>query len=208
MLDTLLVFALVALIGCATPGPTMLLALANGSRYGVGASLAGMCGAVLSDVVLISAVGLGLGALLAASQFWFSTVKWVGVVYLAYLGVRLLLSKGTFAAGCDIPATEKPSARGIFLRSFLVAITNPKGYFFFSALLPQFVVPSAPQCQQYMALAATCVVIDFAVMFAYAMAGAQAIRFLRAKGALWIDRLCGGALLATASSLAFWRRHA
>ncbi len=61
MLDTLLVFALVALIGCATPGPTMLLALANGSRYGVGASLAGMVGAVLSDVVLISAVGLGLG---------------------------------------------------------------------------------------------------------------------------------------------------
>jgi threonine/homoserine/homoserine lactone efflux protein len=186
----------------------MLLALANGSRYGVRASLAGMVGALLSDVVLISAVALGLGALLAASQFWFSTIKWVGVVYLAYLGVRLLQSKGTLAVGSDVPATDKPCPRGIFLRSFAVAVTNPKGYFFFSALLPQFIGPSAPQHEQYMALAATCVVIDFAVMFVYAMAGAQAIRFLRAKGALWIDRLCGGALLAIASSLALFRRHA
>ena len=96
MTQTLLVFSLVAFIGIATPGPTVLLALTNGSRYGVRASLPGMLGAVLSDFVLIAAVAVGLGALLAASEFWFSVVKWVGVAYLAYLGVRLLRSKGTF----------------------------------------------------------------------------------------------------------------
>jgi len=91
---TLTVFALVALVAIATPGPTVLLALANGSRHGVRRSLPGMFGAVLSDFVLVGAVALGLGALLAASEFWFSVVKWVGAIYLAWLGLRLLRSQG------------------------------------------------------------------------------------------------------------------
>lgn len=79
---TLLIFALVALVTIATPGPTVLLALTNGTRYGVRRSLPGMLGAVVSDLVLVGAVALGLGALLAASEFWFSVLKWVGAVYL------------------------------------------------------------------------------------------------------------------------------
>lgn len=208
MNQTLLIFALVAFIGIVTPGPTVLLALTNGSRYGVRASMAGLFGAVLSDFVLISAVAAGLGALLAASEFWFSVVKWVGVVYLAYLGIRLLRSKGTLAIPSEAEAkVEQIPARAIFLRSFLVAVTNPKGYLFFSAFLPQFVSPSEPQLPQYAALAVTFAVIDFTVMLAYASAGAQAIRLLRARGVL-LDRLCGGALLALAGSLAFYRRNA
>ena len=77
---SLLVFSLVALLAIVTPGPTVLLALTNGSRYGVRRSVPGMLGAVASDFVLVGAVALGLGALLAASEFWFSVVKWVGAV--------------------------------------------------------------------------------------------------------------------------------
>lgn len=208
MQQTLLIFAVVAFIGIATPGPTVLLALTNGSRFGVKASLVGMVGAVLSDFVLISAVALGLGALLAASEFWFSVVKWVGAAYLAYLGVRLLRSKGTLAVPDEQSTLGRASSRAIFLRSFLVAVTNPKGYLFFSAFLPQFIVPTEPQLVQYVALAVTFATIDFVVMFGYASAGARAIRCLRGNGVLWLDRLCGGALLALAGSLALYRRHA
>ena len=208
MTQTLLIFSLVAFIGIATPGPTVLLALTNGSRFGVRASLPGMAGAVLSDFVLISAVAVGLGALLAASEFWFSVVKWVGVAYLAYLGVRLLRSKGTLAVPDEQGTAGQASSRAIFLRSLLVAVTNPKGYLFFSAFLPQFIVPTEPQLIQYVALAITFATIDFVVMFGYASAGAQAIRLLRARGVLWLDRLCGGALLALAGSLALYRKHA
>jgi threonine/homoserine/homoserine lactone efflux protein len=208
MTQTLLIFSLVALVGIATPGPTVLLALTNGSRFGVRASLPGMAGAVLSDFVLICAVAVGLGALLAASEFWFSVVKWVGVAYLAYLGIRLLRSKGTLAVPDEQRTAGQASPRAIFLRSLLVAVTNPKGYLFFSAFLPQFIVPSEPQLVQYAALAVTFATIDFVVMFGYAAAGAQAIRFLRARGVLWLDRLCGGALLALAGSLALYRKHA
>jgi threonine/homoserine/homoserine lactone efflux protein len=210
MTQTLLIFAVVAFIGIATPGPTVLLALTNGSRFGVRASLPGMAGAVLSDFVLIAAVAVGLGALLAASEFWFSVVKWVGVAYLAYLGLRLLRSRGTLALPAEQAGAEAAgaSARAIFLRSFLVAATNPKGYLFFSAFLPQFIVPTDAQLPQYAALALTFAAIDFVVMLAYACAGAQAIRLLKAKGVMWLDRLCGGALLALAGSLALYRRQA
>lgn len=209
MSQTLILFAVIAFIGIATPGPTVLLALSNGSRFGVKASVPGMVGAVLSDFVLISAVALGLGALLAASEFWFSAVKWVGVAYLAYLGVRMLRSKGTLTLPDEPAATGHASRRRtIFLRSFLVAVTNPKGYLFFSAFLPQFIVTNEPQLPQYVVLALVFASIDFLVMLAYAAAGAQAIRALRAKGVLWLDRLCGGALLALAGSLALYRRNA
>ncbi len=204
-LTTLQVFALVALVAIATPGPTVLLALANGSRYGVRRSLPGMLGAVASDFVLVGAVALGLGALLAASEFWFSVVKWVGAAYLAWLGVRLLRSQG----GLDLSqagGAEGASARGIFAKSFLVAVTNPKGYLFCSALLPQFIDAAAPQWPQYAAIAVVFAGLDFAVMLAYAIVGAKAVQLLRRRAVLWLDRCCGGALLALAGSLAFYRR--
>jgi threonine/homoserine/homoserine lactone efflux protein len=208
MNQALLVFSIVAFIGIATPGPTVLLALSNGSRFGVRASLPGMAGAVLSDFVLISAVAVGLGSVLAASEFWFSAIKWVGVAYLGYLGIRLLRSKGTLTVLDEATIPGQASAQSIFLRSFLVAVSNPKGYLFFSAFLPQFITPAEPQLPQYVSLAVTFATIDFVVMLAYASAGAQAIRLLRAQGVLWLDRICGGALLALAGSLAFYRRQA
>jgi threonine/homoserine/homoserine lactone efflux protein len=204
---TFLAFAIVSFIGIATPGPTVLLALTNGSRFGVRRACFGMMGAMLSDFVLIGAVGLGLDALLAASQFWLSAVKWIGVGYLAYLGLLLLHSEGTVSQSPQAQsAGESGAARSVFLKCFLVAVTNPKGYLFFSAFLPQFVAPSAPQAAQYLILALIFTSIDFLVMFGYAMLGARAIRVLKRSGALWLDRLCGAALLTLAGSLAFYRR--
>ncbi|MGJ4884509.1 MULTISPECIES: LysE family translocator [unclassified Bradyrhizobium] len=204
---TLFSFAIVAFIGIATPGPTVLLALTNGSRVGVRRAWAGIAGAVASDFILIGAVAVGLGALLAASEFWFSVVKWTGVAYLAYLGLMLLRSSGSIdlAASADgKDGSRQPHA--LFLKSFLVAITNPKGYLFFSAFLPQFVVPSAPQLPQYLTLALTFAMLDVLIMLAYASAGSQAMRFLKRSGALWLDRICGGALLSLAGALALYRR--
>lgn len=206
---TLAAFALVAFVGIATPGPTVLLALSNGSRFGVRRALPGMLGAVLSDFVLIGAVGLGLGALLAASEFWFSVVKWVGVAYLAYLGVAMLRSNGSLGqAAIDGSAPALPSPKGLFFKAFLVAVTNPKGYLFFTAFLPQFVDPVLPQAPQYAVLALVFGTLDFLIMGGYALLGAQAARVLVGSAARWLDRICGGALLALAGSLAFYRRAA
>ena len=207
---TLFLFALVALVAIATPGPTVLLALANGARYGVRRALPGMLGAVASDFVLVGAVALGLGALLAASEFWFTAVKWLGAAYLAWLGLRMLRSRGGLELPAEdaLPSTAPASPRALFARSFLVAVTNPKGYLFCSALLPQFIDAGAPQWPQYATIAIVFASLDMAVMLAYAAAGARAVRWLSRSAVRWLDRCCGGALLALAGSLAMYRRGA
>jgi threonine/homoserine/homoserine lactone efflux protein len=203
----LVAFAAVAFIAIATPGPAVMLALSNGSRFGVPKACFGMLGAVLSNFVLIGAVALGLGALLAASEFWFSAVKWIGVCYLAYLGTKLLRSKGTLdAPAAPVSRDDAGSARSVFLKSLFVSLTNPKDYIFFAAILPQFIDSAQPQLMQYSVLALIFNLIEFVVMSGYAMLGSQAARTLSTSGALWLDRACGGTLLALAGSLAFYVR--
>jgi len=203
---TILAFTFVAVAVIATPGPTVLLALSNGSRFGVRRASAGMVGAMLSDFILVRAAALGLGALLAAYEFWFTVVKWIGVGYLAFLGVMLLRSRGMLSERMNTTDGGSGSAASIFWKSFLVAVTNPKGYLFTSALLPQFIDPSQPKVSQYVVLALVFAAIDFSIMFGYALLGSRAVRLLRKSGALWLDRFCGATLLALAGSLAFYRR--
>lgn len=200
-------FALAAVVAIAIPGPTVLLALANGSRYGIRRSTFGMLGAVASDIVLVVAVGLGLGALLLASETVFTIVKWIGVAYLVFLGVRMLLARGALLHG-DPAADPRGTRRAVFLRSFLVAVTNPKGYLFVGALMPQFIDPGAPQLPQYLVIGVVFCALDFTIMFGYALLGSQAIRVLKRRGAVWIERTCGAVLLGLAAWLAFARRTA
>src|SRR5690606_19302319 len=137
-LATLLLFAVTSGITIATPGPTVLLAMSNGSHHGVRAAAWGMAGAVLADMALVAIVASELGVLLAASEAAFRLLKWAGAGYLAYLGWRLLRTDA--AAALPGPAGARPpEARALFLRSFLVAATNPKALLFMSAFLPQFI---------------------------------------------------------------------
>lgn len=203
-------FVFVVFITVVTPGPTVLLALSNGSRFGVSDAGFGIAGAALSDIVLICATVLGLGAVLAASAFWFAIVKWAGVIYLAWLGYRMLRSPGNLGA---VPSQKRNYLndslnirRHLFQKSFLVAATNPKGYLFFAAFLPQFLDMNEPLAFQYLTLATLFVLIDIIVMTAYAALGAQAVHFLCRQSAIWIDRVCGAVLLALAGTLAHYDR--
>ncbi|WP_323765693.1 LysE family translocator [Marinovum sp.] len=205
---SLLAFGLVAFATVATPGPTVLLALSNGSRFGMMRAGAGIVGAGLSDLVLMTAAAAGLGAILATSAFWFSVVKWIGAIYLAWLGIQMLRSSaapGNATKGTTTASTEGAPLR-LFRKSFLVAATNPKGYLFFAAFLPQFVDPGEPLFGQYATLAVIFVAIDLAVMTAYAALGVNTMRFIRERGALLLERSCGVVMLSLAGGLALYKR--
>lgn len=202
----LLLFIATAGVIIVTPGPTVLLALSNGARYGLRYALYGMLGAMLSDLILVSAVALGLGAVLAASEVAFATLKWIGVVYLLYLGIKLLRAPLPSSEEAASSANTPQPAR-IFLNCLLVALTNPKGYLFVSAILPQFISTQSPQLPQYVLLASTFALTDGLIMLLYAAGGARVVRHFRTpKTVLWINRLSGGALVTLAGALAFYRR--
>jgi threonine/homoserine/homoserine lactone efflux protein len=203
----LMLFTLTSFVAIATPGPTVLLALSNGARFGTRVALFGMLGAMLSDLILIGAVSIGLGAVLAASETAFQILKWIGVVYLLYLGIQLLRTKPESQHGVLKLHPNPIHPYRLFLKCLLVALTNPKGYLFFSAILPQFVNPQAPQFPQYVLLALTFTAIDGLVMLAYARSGARAVQLFRTPMAMvWINRFSGGAIVVLAGALALYRR--
>jgi threonine/homoserine/homoserine lactone efflux protein len=204
----LMLFILTSFVAIATPGPTVLLALSNGARFGTRVALFGMLGAMLSDLILIGSVSIGLGAVLAASEVAFQVLKWIGVAYLVYLGVQLLRTQPQSKPDVLQELSPGPSqSYRLFLKCLLVALTNPKGYLFFSAILPQFVNPQAPQLLQYVLLALTFTAIDGLVMLGYASSGARAVKFFRTPMTMvWINRFSGGALITLAGALALYRR--
>lgn len=98
-LTALVAFAMIMSAGIVTPGPTVLLALNNAARFGIRQAAWGIIGAATADILLVALVGLGLGVVLAASETLFVTLKWVGAIWLAYIGLRMLLSSNTSLPG-------------------------------------------------------------------------------------------------------------
>ena len=201
---TLLLYTTSCLIGALIPGPTSLLAMANGTSRNGRLVAVGMAGAALSDILIIAAVGLGLGAMLMASQNLFLALKWLGVAYLAWLGIQLWRSQ---PRALD-PAAMAGGSRGaeVFWRSFSVALTNPKVLLFFTAFLPQFIDPSQPTLMQYALLALVSAVVDILVMGLYAAGGVQAAKVLTQTGMRRLNRCCGATMLSLAAFLAVYRR--
>jgi homoserine/homoserine lactone efflux protein len=203
-LATILLYTITCFAVTVTPGPTMLLALANGISRSRRVAGMGILGAALSDLLLIGAVSVGLGAVLATSEAIFSAVKWIGVLYLVWLAVQLWRSQPA-ALTTNIGNSSSTAARA-FSRSLFVSLSNPKGLLFFSAFLPQFIDIAKPQASQYLSLALLTAAIDIVVMACYAAGGAQAARFLTIKGLIRLNRACASALLSLAVFLALYRR--
>ncbi len=130
-------FLAAALVLAATPGPGIFYVLgrtlAGGRREGVLSSL----GTFLGGLIHVVAAALGLSAILAASATAFSIVKYLGAVYLVWIGIRMILTRNTEFA---ITAPASMSLH-VFRQGVLTEALNPKTALFFLSFLPQFVNP-------------------------------------------------------------------
>jgi threonine/homoserine/homoserine lactone efflux protein len=125
-----------------TPGPDTLYILGRSIAQGRSAGLASLLGIATGTVVHTFAAALGLSAVLAASASAFLFVKLAGAAYLIYLGLRMLLSRGSKTA---IPAGFSTSGfRAIYRQGFLTNLLNPKVALFFLAFVPQFIAADSP----------------------------------------------------------------
>jgi homoserine/homoserine lactone efflux protein len=178
-----------------TPGPAVMCAMSQSTRYGFRHALAGIAGIQLAHFVFFGCVGFGLAALLATATAAFTVLRVVGAAYLFYLGVSILVATLRPAATVRV-ASPPPRRRSLFLQGFAIQITNPKALVFMSALLPQFIQPDHALALQLCILLATTIVVDAAVQIAYAYFAATGARSLRASGAtVWLERAFGAALV-------------
>ena len=138
--ETLLLFAAATLAITLVPGPAMIYILARGIAAGRRTAVATALGVESASLVFVVATAAGLAAALAASALALAVIRWLGVAYLVFLGVRPLL-RGAVPGGAA-PGPAGGAARA-YREGFLVGISNPKVAVFFLAFLPQFVDPAA-----------------------------------------------------------------
>ena len=146
-------FLVAAVLVSLIPGANQLLGLSNGARYGAWRALTGIAGRLAAFVVLVGLVVAGLGAVLAASTTALTVIKWVGVAYLAWLGLTTLRRSAQVPLA-NAAAAPAPARGGwaIAATEFGVAISNPKALLLFAALLPQFTSADGPSAGTQIAL--------------------------------------------------------
>lgn len=208
-LNTWLAFIVAAWLICLSPGPGALSCVTAGLRHGFRTALWNIAGLQAGAISLLVVVAIGLGATLAASPRAFAAVKWLGALYLVWLGVQQFRSTVAPIRAPDEDAalaTAHP-ARALFLRGFLVNASNPKGILFMLSVLPQFIDPAAPQWPQYLTVASTMFVIDIACMGSYTALGVQALRLLRDERVIrWANRGFGSLFVVAGLALAVFDR--
>ena len=203
-ITTWLVYVGAVFVLTVTPGPSVLMAVSTSVNYGLRQAVLAALGttSAIVGIMLLSAVGLG--AILATSELLFSTLKWAGAAYLAYLGLTSLFARGGTLLLAETRASMPPRS---FVRGFLVGASNPKALVFFTALFPQFIDPSRPQIPQFLVLCTTFVAFELFWLTTYAALGVKSKRWLQQPGrATWFNRATGSVFLMAAGLLALAKR--
>ncbi len=181
--ETLLSFAAATIVLVMLPGPNLLYILGNGVSGGRRAALASAVGVEIGTLVHVVAAAMGLSAVLQSSAVAFSTIKYLGVAYLAYLGVKALRSKPGIEPGLVVAL--QPTRR-ILGRGLVVNVLNPKVSLFFLAFLPQFIdADRGSATRQILILGAVFFVIALSIDLIYAVGSGAVGRWLSRRPRLF-----------------------
>lgn len=191
-----------------SPGAGAVAAMSAGLNHGFRRGYFMTFGLVLGILTQVVVVGLGLGALIATSGIAFAIVKWLGVAYLVYLGIRQWRAPaGPLVAETGAAAAEPPSRRSLVLRGWVVNALNPKGTVFLLAVVPQFLDLARPLATQYATIGATLAFTDLVVMAGYTVLAARVLRLLRSPAQMKVmNRTFGGLFVVAGAVLATMKR--
>lgn len=198
--EQLLVFITLTCVVSASPGPVMLACMAYGGRYGLARTSQAMLGASLGNLLLMLLSALGVGLALSRSPAVFDTIRWLGAAYLVWLGVQLWRTSD--ASPLTAEAELARGRTGLLLKSFGIAVSNPKGLVYFAAVFPQFVLPGEPLVPQFALLTLIFVLMDLVWMLVYARAGQLIMSWLKEDHhRRWFDRASAAALILAGALL-------
>ena len=207
VLEIWLAFLVAAILISVSPGAGAVACMTTGMRYGYRRGIWNIFGMQVGIALQLAIVGAGLGAVLATSTAAFTALKWLGVAYLCYLGVK------QWRAPAEPVRVGEEHGGGtrtaLFVQGFLVNATNPKATMFFLAVLPQFIEALRPLLPQYLTVVATLTAVDLVVMSGYTVFAAKFLALLRAPRQIrFMNRLFGGLFVGAAALLATFKRAA
>lgn len=190
-----------------SPGPGAVAAMGAGLNHGFARGYWLTFGLILGIVTQLAVVGVGLGALMAASGTAFTVLKWFGVAYLVWLGIQQWRSAvSALQAEEGAPAVSR---RALVVRGWIINALNPKGTVFMLAVVPQFIEPARPLLVQYAVIAATLCFTDLVVMALYTGLAARVLAMLREPHhQRWMNRTFGALFIAAGTLLATFKRAA
>ena len=199
-----LTFLVAALLISVSPGAGAVNSMSSGLRYGVRKSLPTIAGQQFGYGAQIVLVGAGLGAVVASSNTALMVIKWIGVLYLIWLGIQKWREPPVETFG-DVMAGFSPGQQ--FRNGAVVNLTNPKATVFLIALFPQFLVAGEPHGEQLATMGITLILVDILVMVGYALLASQLFRFMTTpRRQQQMNRVFGSLFVAAAVALASFRR--
>jgi len=218
--ETLGLFILTETLLSLTPGPAVLLILGLSVRYGFKIGVAASLGIISTNAVYFTLSALGVGALIVASSTLFTLIKLVGAVYLAYLGINMLLPifkrmRGKVHHNKQIIDIDKASKNvqaleGNFTKSFtkgfMLQASNPKNILFFVAILPQFISPEGNVAVQLIILGIASVLLELPILLFYGFSFAKAAVFMKELIVERIEAVAGCFLILMGGALAFYHK--
>jgi len=143
-----------------------------------------------------------VGALVVASGWLFSAVKWAGAAYLFYLGATALLRPRALAVAGEVAQGAGSARPNLFLQGVALQLSNPKAFLFFVAILPQFINREGSILPQILVLGVTSIVLELGVLGGYGAAASRAAHVaMQPRFATATSRLSGVLLLGAALGL-------
>jgi len=202
--EILLTFVAACILLGLTPGPNMSLILASTLSSGLRAGLVTLAGTTTGLALLVAGAAAGMSSVMVFMSEWFDVIRWIGALYLVYLGARQLWLFYRRASGAAMPS--RAAGANLYFEGVLVSLSNPKVLLFLGAFLPQFVDPARDPLSQLWVLAVLFVVALAAVDIAYTLMVARARATFDAARLRLLDGAAGVLLLLGGLALAMARR--
>ncbi|MDX1540795.1 MAG: LysE family translocator [Geminicoccaceae bacterium] len=200
-IELYLAFVLASALLIVIPGPNVALIVGTSIAHGRRAGLITVAGTSAAMVPLLALTVLGLQALLETTAGVFEWLRWIGVAYLIWLGVRTWRSLPTLLS----PEARPPAARLVFAQAALVSFTNPKTLLFYAAFFPQFLNPGADPTGQLVLMSATFLALALVLDSGWALLADRARPLLTGRARLR-NRITGGFLIGAGIGLALARK--
>lgn len=184
-----------------TPGPMTMFSMSSSVRHGFYRTLPGIMGGSAAYMVQMGVVYLGLGIVVQNSAVVFNAIKWAGVAYLIFLGLKnwqaaIRRGRETEPGGPARPVKQ-------FALGFATGMSNPKSVLVFTVLFPQFIAPEH-YTAHFLILAVSFFFIQGSSALAYALFGARVFRWMRKRRLERLqNRITAGILFAAGGMLAF-----